>query len=93
MAQQPMLKLQVRSTSQSAVSPQHPKHSIHHETDCLADAMASFCARHPEYRKLALEAVEQVMATYRTPEEHETLRRLKDEGVPVDRRCRWSDDA
>ena len=85
-------KPQVRNTAVSSVSPQHPSRSIHHESDHAREAVASFCAQHPEYGKLSLDAVEQVMVTYRTPEEHDILRKLKDEGVPVDARGRWSDD-
>lgn len=84
----------VRSARHTAVSvsPQHPARSIHRTTDAAADALAAFTRAHPEYAKLAPEAVEQAMSTYRTDEEHRVMGWLRDEGVPVDRRTRWSDD-
>ena len=62
-------------------------------TDCVHAAVSAFLAHHPEYARLSTDAIEQVLATYRTDEEHETAARLGDEGVPVGRRAAgWSDD-
>ena len=66
---------------------------IRRESDREANAVAGFCNAHPEYRRLGADVVEQVMATFRTDEEHEELRRVWGDGLPVGGGQRWSDDA
>ena len=74
--------------------PSLPCAPIRQTTDQVANAVAVFCEQHPEYSRLGVDVVEQVMATYLTEDEHRVRRLLADEGVPVGR-CRvavWSDE-
>lgn len=66
---------------------------IRREADRGANAVSGFCHAYPEYSRLAPDVVEQVMATYRTDEEHEMRRLLGNEGVALGRGGVWSDDA
>lgn len=74
-------------------NPDFPAAPIRSTTDRAACAVAGFVAEHPEYGRLGAEVVEQVMATYRTDDEHATRGSMIDNGVPVGRANRWSDDA
>ena len=73
--------------------PAVPAAPIRQSTDHAASAVATFCTQHPEYARLSVDTVEQVMATYLTEDEHRVRRLLADEGVPVGRRGAWSDEA
>jgi hypothetical protein len=95
----PRTEPQDRNAAPSVVpfrSPDYHPGLIREATDHEHGAVSAFVAQHPEYAKLSTDAVEQVMATYRTDEEHETFARLHGEGVTPEWRGagrRWSDDA
>lgn len=73
--------------------PAIPSNPIRQSSDEAANAVAKFCDQHPEYARLGVDTVEQVMATYLTEDEHRVRRILADEGVPVGRRGVWSDES